>query len=107
MYFRTVAMPLLAGVLPLVHTSPTPRAASISWSSCAQGKNITSSLQCATFDVPRDYTEPDSDETITLNLVRLQASNQPSKGSIFINTGGPGIAQRNGLLGAGGKGFQQ
>ena len=106
MHFSTLSLPLLASLWPAVHASPTPRASSLSWIPCSTGKNITSTLQCADFEVPRDYTNEKADETITLNLARLPAKTQRSKGSIFINTGGPGIPQRDGLLGAGGQAYQ-
>ena len=106
MHRITVVFPLLASLWLGVHASPTPRAASISWSPCGNGNNITSSLLCGTLEVPRDYTKPNSNETITLYLANLPATKQPNKGSIFLNTGGPGLPQRNDLLGIGGKGFQ-
>jgi hypothetical protein len=106
MHFSTLTLSLFASLWPAVHASPTPRASSISWTPCSTGKNTTSSLQCADFKVPRDYTNASSDETITLNLARLPAKTQPSKGSVFLNTGGPGIPQREGLIGAGGEAFQ-
>jgi hypothetical protein len=43
-------------------------------------------------------TKSNSEETITLYLVNLPATKQPSKGSIFLNIGGPGLSQRNALL---------
>lgn len=98
MHHITSVIPLLATLLPVLYASPTPRSTSISWSPCAQGKNQTAILQCANLEVPRDYTEPDSDETITLHLARYPATKQPCKGSIFMNTGGPGEAQRYDLL---------
>lgn len=88
----------------LIEASPTPRQTSINWSPCP--KNITSTLLCADFDVPLDYTKPGSDEILTLNLAKLPAQVQPSRGSVFINTGGPGIPQRSQLLGSRGKGWQ-
>ncbi|KAL6240311.1 hypothetical protein RBB50_012778 [Rhinocladiella similis] len=46
-------------------------------------------LQCAKFDVPLDYTQLGS-ENLTLTLVKVDAVNQPVKGSIIFNPGGPG-----------------
>lgn len=56
---------------------------------------------CGNLEVPLDYTEPSSNATLTLQLARVPASSQPSKGSILFNFGGPGATGRGtlGLLG--------
>ena len=48
----------------------------------------------------------DSHETITLQLVRVPATRQPSRGSIIVNTGGPGLAQRTDITGDSGRAYQ-
>jgi hypothetical protein len=68
----------------------------IGWGSCADidfGVNQSDLLypiQCANIDVPLDYTDHDSPLTIELQLLRIEATKQPSKGSVIINPGGPG-----------------
>ncbi|KAB2350840.1 alpha/beta hydrolase [Actinomadura rudentiformis] len=56
----------------------------IDWSDCGGG------FQCATADVPVDYTKP-ADRQLKLSLIRLPAQD-PSRriGSLFTNPGGPG-----------------
>ncbi|KAK5274220.1 hypothetical protein LTR96_000820 [Exophiala xenobiotica] len=64
----------------------------INWTSeCSElaGENAPG-LSCANFDVPLDYTEPESMTTLTLTLVKIDAVQQPVKGSILFNPGGPG-----------------
>ncbi|KAM7200718.1 TAP-like domain containing protein [Naviculisporaceae sp. PSN 640] len=48
-------------------------------------------VQCATLSVPLDYTNPTSNQTFILELLRSPAPNQPSRGSILLNFGGPGV----------------
>lgn len=47
-------------------------------------------LDCATLTVPLDYSSPDDDRTIDLQLIRVKATKEPFKGSILTNPGGPG-----------------
>lgn len=66
----------------------------ILWGSC--DRNLSIPLQCATLDVPLDYTATGSNAPLlTLKLVRLPSAQQPSKGSILLNRGGPGLGGRN------------
>ncbi|KAE8370309.1 TAP-like protein-domain-containing protein [Aspergillus caelatus] len=83
---------LLIGVAqgtPLIR-SPTPHARSqqIQWSPCET--NGTLATECAAFPVPLDYTNEAADATLNLELIRIRAPNSPSKGSVFLNFGGPG-----------------
>ncbi|KAI1476079.1 alpha/beta-hydrolase [Daldinia eschscholtzii] len=52
-------------------------------------------VDCSVLMVPLDYTEPDSDEKLQLDLVRVPAPIKPSKGSILFNFGGPGSTGRD------------
>ncbi|KAI1385783.1 alpha/beta-hydrolase [Hypoxylon trugodes] len=54
-------------------------------------------VECAAIDVPFDYTQSNSSETLQLDLVKVAAVVQPSKGSILLNFGGPGGTGRNEL----------
>jgi hypothetical protein len=47
-------------------------------------------LNCASFEVPLDYTDPQSNKTVDLTLVKVDAVKQPAKGSVLFNPGGPG-----------------
>ncbi len=51
---------------------------------------VPSTYQCADYEVPLDYDEPDG-ETITLALVKRPADNPAARqGTMFWNSGGPG-----------------
>ncbi|KAI0114283.1 alpha/beta-hydrolase [Hypoxylon sp. NC0597] len=52
-------------------------------------------VQCSTLVVPLDYTEPNSNDTLILDLVKVLAPVKPSKGSILFNFGGPGGTARD------------
>lgn len=57
-------------------------AADIAWADCGGG------LECAEFDVPVDYDDPDGD-TLTLSISRAPATGDRI-GALFVNPGGPG-----------------
>ncbi|KAF4552664.1 Hypothetical protein D9617_9g024530 [Elsinoe fawcettii] len=67
------------------------------WGSCddiislIQPPNGTSlaGLECATLDVPLDYTDPHS-PPLTLDVIRSKAASGKSMGNILTNPGGPG-----------------
>ncbi|KAF4806895.1 putative hydrolase [Colletotrichum siamense] len=73
----------------------------IEWGDCAE-LNSTEPIQCANLTVPLDYTSPNSRKTLDLQLLRIPATRQPSKGSILFNFGGPGVAGRPTMAGVGG-----
>lgn len=50
---------------------------------------ITEPLDCATIQVPLDYTDPDSDP-LDLQLIRVRANREPVDNSVIFNPGGPG-----------------
>jgi hypothetical protein len=54
-------------------------------------------LDCGALQVPLDYTEPSSNATLHLELAKVPALIQPSRGSILFNFGGPGIPGRRSL----------
>jgi pimeloyl-ACP methyl ester carboxylesterase len=57
----------------------------IGWKACG-----SQSAECATFEVPRDWDEPDGD-TVTLSMARLPAAQPDARiGTLFFNPGGPG-----------------
>lgn len=69
---------------------------SIAWSPCPPSASVDkdsdggAALSCGTLRVPRDYSDPFHRRTIELQLTRVKATRQPSKGSIILNPGGPG-----------------
>lgn len=69
----------------------------IQWASCKQNASVP--VTCGTLAVPLDYSEPLSQKTLNLELVRLRAVKQPKKGSILLNPGGPGLSGRDLLVG--------
>lgn len=83
-------------VLGLPQTMAAPSKSQIKWGKCnlAWGKEtedvIYGDVECATLKAPLDYTNPHSGDTIDLQLARVKAKTQPSKGSVFYNPGGPG-----------------
>lgn len=84
--------------------SPTPinrrQTGTINWRDCIlDGVESTNALpfDCATHDVPLDYTKPDSNETLELKLVRIRATEEPFLGTIFFNPGGRGYSGRQDL----------
>ncbi|CEI62660.1 unnamed protein product [Fusarium venenatum] len=82
---------------------------SIVWSQCNLdlGNEKLHTLQkdydCAKFSVPLDYTNENSSEPVVLDLVKANATKQPSKGSVFYNPGGPGGSGVSVVIGKGGR----
>jgi len=70
----------------------------IEWGLCPTENTPTSTapILCGSLAVPLDYTTT-TNETIALELLRIPASNGPSKGSIFFNFGGPGDSGKEAL----------
>jgi len=86
----------LSTLLPLSAAAATasgsvlPRDGSkIQWGPCTDF-NSTVPIQCGNLSVPLDYTNPNSTETLQLQLLKVPATKTPSKGSILFNFGGPG-----------------
>ncbi|KAL4932530.1 alpha/beta hydrolase [Aspergillus undulatus] len=67
----------------------------VSWASCQE--KVLAVVQCANFTVPLDYSDPGSDEMLTLQLVKIPATVTPKKGTVFFNFGGPGAEARGTL----------
>ena len=63
--------------------------------------NGTLPAECAIFQVPLDYDDIEAG-TLNLDLIRIQATQEPVLGSILFNFGGPG-AETNDALAAGAK----
>ncbi|KAJ3529527.1 hypothetical protein NM208_g9719 [Fusarium decemcellulare] len=73
----------------------------IDWKNCTKDlekvkeDNIT--IQCANFTVPLDYTSPQSNASVELQLLRVPAMRGSNNGSILFNFGGPGATGRDNL----------
>lgn len=71
---------------------------SISWFPCPPSASVNGRtdgdvpLICGSLAVPLDYTSSNTSETIQLQITKVSATKQPSKGSILLNPGGPGTA---------------
>ena len=76
----------VAGSATMSDAAAPPDPEPIAWSEC--GPN----LDCATVDVPLEYTEPEG-EQIPLAVVRHRATDPERRiGSLFFNPGGPGVS---------------
>lgn len=67
----------------------------IQWRPCVFPSLNTKPIECGSLSVPLDYTNPFSNETVTLALIKSPARNPTSaennkKKSILLNFGGPG-----------------
>lgn len=71
----------------------------IQWGPCEI--NRTTPLECGNIFVPLDYSNPNSTETLSIELIKAPASKQPSKGNILINFGGPGASGQELMASAG------
>lgn len=71
---------------------------SITWGKCEDldPEIDCPSCECGTLAVPLDYTNSSS-TNIDLSLLRYPALEQPAKGSVLFNFGGPGYEARNSL----------
>lgn len=49
-------------------------------------------IYCTTLKVPLDYSNPKNGRTLDLNLVKVEATKEPFKGSMIMNPGGPGAS---------------
>ncbi|KAF4454306.1 Tripeptidyl aminopeptidase [Fusarium albosuccineum] len=51
---------------------------------------MTKDMDCATLEVPLDYTAKNTGRTIDIQLLRAKANKKPFRGSVLGNPGGPG-----------------
>ncbi|KAL2211277.1 hypothetical protein CC79DRAFT_1317430 [Sarocladium strictum] len=93
-YMMTAYLWLLC-LAATAHACKTPKGQlSLQWGSCPEAApylNATAPIECATVRLPMDYTAPNSTLLWDAPLLRVKAPKQPSKGSIFVNWGGPGL----------------
>lgn len=69
----------------------------IRWGPCPGGA-AADPIVCGELPVPLDYTSNRTGETLALQLTKLPATTQPSRGSILLNFGGPGNDGRTMLV---------
>jgi hypothetical protein len=55
-------------------------------------------IECGMLTVPLDWTSSESKAKHNISLVKVPAQQQPAKGSIQFNFGGPGFDAKSGLL---------
>ncbi|KAM5370016.1 hypothetical protein ACJZ2D_008699 [Fusarium nematophilum] len=99
---HSIVCPLLLGTQALASPSLSSfvesRSSSLAWKTCDLDlpDSIKGAMRepgdCATLEVPLDYTNKDSGKTIELQLIRFNATKEPFKGSVLWNPGGPGIS---------------
>ncbi|PGH23043.1 hypothetical protein AJ80_02816 [Polytolypa hystricis UAMH7299] len=68
--------------------SGKPPPGQLEWGNCtdfAAERN-----ECAVLTVPLDYTDSESDSTLALDLLKVNATKTPVLGSVLYNPGGPG-----------------
>lgn len=81
---------LLVGLASSTPLKARDDAATIEWKACELGLKESVPFLCGSLTVPLDYTNESNDATLDLDLQKVEALNQPSKGSILLNFGGPG-----------------
>ncbi|KAL4913976.1 TAP-like protein-domain-containing protein [Aspergillus aurantiobrunneus] len=89
-------MYFLHALIPAVLFSTV--SARVDWSPCNETESspIFAPFQCASLDVPFDYTDSNCTETLTLQLLKIPAP-LGSRGSILTNPGGPGQSGRSSI----------
>ena len=85
---------LLAGAANFASASiPPTNISTIQWFACDQ--NATAPIECGNLQAPLDYSNASCKAILELNLVRVNATKTPKKGSILFNPGGPGSSGRD------------
>ncbi|KAJ4263786.1 hypothetical protein NW762_005819 [Fusarium torreyae] len=80
------------------------KAPGLDWKTCHFGftkkmqEAITFPADCATLEVPLDYSGLTTSKTFDLQLFRIKATKKPFKGSILFNPGGPGSPGIEGVI---------
>ena len=94
-YLPLITLTLLAPLGVGCTDDPTepvlPEPVEIEWSDCPSEwpEWATASAQCATFDVPLRWDEPE-EQRISIGVMRVLASEGPSSGQLWLLDGGPG-----------------
>ncbi|KAF8910866.1 TAP-like protein-domain-containing protein [Mucidula mucida] len=77
---------------------PNPTAP-VDWTTC-EGQPANSSFSCAYYDVPLDWTDPSDSRNATLYVAKYSVPKK-TKGTLFVNPGGPGGSGVDFLMGEG------
>ncbi|KAH8599192.1 hypothetical protein B0O99DRAFT_384751 [Bisporella sp. PMI_857] len=93
--YNSTLLTLSLFLFTLVHATKSQN--QIPWSPCDKEINSTLPSECGNLYVPLDYTDLIYGETLKLELLKIPALVQPSKGSILLNFGGPGFIARSTL----------
>lgn len=99
----------LAAASPLSHLRAAEQSQEgIAWGPCNEAglvpaavAIVPTSVQCATLQVPLDYSDRENGKRVALSLVKVGAQKKPADGktkSILFNFGGPGLEARSSLL---------
>ena len=98
----TVSLLLAASTASPLHTDTPPQHEHIGFQPCGDkllGQwQPKTRVECATFRVPMDYTNPLSNDKVELHLNRIPAQIKQPLGTIFVNFGGPGQPCRESLV---------
>ena len=90
----------LAFILSAGSAIAAPMTTKANWASCYQ--EFGPNFECATVNVPMDYSNGNKGAAVQLAVVRLLAGDPTNKiGSILLNPGGPGGSGVNFVLGFG------
>jgi len=97
--FQSLSSLLAGGALLGLAAASTKQ--DIKWTECDASFSEVAPvpIDCGNLTVPLDYSEPDSKETIELQMLRVPALKQPAKGSIIFHYGGPGPSGRADMAG--------
>lgn len=85
---------------PVDAGSDAAPSATIEWSACDLAANKHGGAECASVDVPLDYTKPDGPK-VTLGLKRVLPSSGKVTAHVWLVDGGPGGSITNGFTGLG------
>lgn len=97
---QVVAISAVIAIAGLAVAEAAPKNTKINWSGCYQ--EIGPNFECATVNVPLDYSNGNKGAAVQLAVVRLLAGDPSNKiGSILLNPGGPGGSGVNFALGFG------
>lgn len=89
---KLVVSVLSLAFLACAKASPTG-GSTLNWVPCDLDPNaieVTFPIYCANLTVPLDYTGQYSNANLQLNLIRVNHTEEPFKGSVLTNPGGPG-----------------
>jgi hypothetical protein len=89
----TTALMLLLVTSTAAHPLDSRKEA-LEWGPCQNNFSAEVPVDCATLQVPLDWTNVETSPPLDLQLLRVKASKEPFMGSILYNPGGPGLLGR-------------